>query len=1092
METHGAPTAPREPPDQGDRTRAWQEFQHNVSVVAGAGTGKTRVLVDRYLAWVLVEAWRRIPDCTPAAAVTSILAITFTEKAAGEMQERVTRSLELVSGGSPDHKDAPYLRRLTAALAAHFHVSELLLRARADAVLGQTHRMEISTIHAFAARVLSRFPIEAGLHPAFRVDASGAELRRVVRADVIRAVQEALLDADEARSAAVARLLGDFGERCFVDLALALLPLDDYALTPPPAPGELLAAAGVVIRGLLRVSSQLPSLSALKTRRIAAGLNTLSSTLGPDGLDAAGRDVARAVRRDLAEPLSKTVQERLGSERHAVEQARQALLPWLDELVEADLAAVRAVLELLAPAVARSKATIHAKGLLSFDDLLAGAERLLVGQPAVAAQLAARYRQLLVDEFQDTDPRQCRILAAIDRAGGGGSLFVVGDPKQSIYAFRGADLAAYESFTADFPVQLTLSTSFRSAPPLVRAVNQAFDRLFEPAPGLQPAAGPLIPFRTDAPEGPPVAVWDTVEGDEDQTAAVARDVESEAIARAIKAMAGGSRGGGRRWSRFAVLSRVQSEAARVVESLEALGIPCVVSGDKEFYRRQEVLDATNLLRVLVDPSDALAWVGLLRCPIGGVVDRALLALSSARFFDGMGRQAAVAEALRRAREAEPELADDLARVGRLDLTLEALRERFYDGAIDEALEALQEELPIPEVYAAEYLGERKVANFQRVVQSFADVASAGVVPLREWLDDVATRLVGRDDESESAIADETTDAVRVMSVHASKGLEFDVVFVPRLDWSRGGAQGSTLALEGDGGLVVRLVGHGRRAASFGLGALEQRAEAVEAAEALRLFYVACTRAKDALVLAGQLQKDAAFCSFVKRGFPEAEVASARQVYGGEADKPDLEPLDVEPWLAPVLDAERRMSALAQGIRARRLIRSATSDARDADEGGHAAPPAPDLFRPRQPDGEAGGTTLGTEVHALLDGWEGGPVDLRAASPAAASLVRALVASPLAERVRTARQRHAELPFVRAAADDATEIGAVDLLLETDAGWLIVDYKTNKVSSLAAARAVAEQYRGQATLYRRAVAEALGVPVAVELWFLRGLHVVPMD
>ena len=132
-------------------------------------------------------------------------------------------------------------------------------------------------------------------------------------------------------------------------------------------------------------------------------------------------------------------------------------------------------------------------------------------------------------------------------------------------------------------------------------------------------------------------------------------------------------------------------------------------------------------------------------------------------------------------------------------TLDGLREGFYDGAIDRAIAALYEELPIPDVYAAESLGERKGANFLRVLQSFADVASAGVVPLREWLDDVATRLVGRDDESESAIADETTDAVRVMSVHASKGLEFDGVFVPRLDWTRGGAASGTFAQETDAG-----------------------------------------------------------------------------------------------------------------------------------------------------------------------------------------------------------------------------------------------------------------------------------------------------
>ncbi len=276
---------------------------------------------------------------------------------------------------------------------------------------------------------------------------------------------------------------------------------------------------------------------------------------------------------------------------------------------------------------------------------------------------------------------------------------------------------------------------------------------------------------------------------------------------------------------------------------------------------------------------------------------------------------------------------------------------------------------------------------------------------------------------------------------------------------------------------MRLSGR-RVAATFGLGALEAQRGRVEAAEAVRLFYVACTRAKEQLIFGGQLHKDAAFCDFVRRGFPEAEVASASQVFGGEADPLEQEPLDVEPFLAPVLEAERRVAALASRIAAHRAIRSATSEARDAE------PKELTLFEVSPPSTE-GGTALGVEVHELLDGWEGGDIDTRGASPAAAALVKGLVASPLAERVRYARQRFSELPFLRSAGD-AAEVGAIDILLETANGCLIVDYKTNRVSSLASARAVAEGYRGQAELCRRAVSEALGGPVAVELWFLRGL------
>ena len=1086
--------------DAAARTQAWRVFDRNLNVAAGAGTGKTRVLVDRYLAWVLGEGWRRAgADATPGKVIGSILAITFTEKAAGEMEERIGRSLRVLLGRSPDGVskiEAEHVRSLGAQLTDHFELPSGLLEERARAVLRHGHRLEVSTIHAFAMSVLRAFPLEAGVHPAFQVDPSGAQRGRLIRRHFVDATRALLVGP---RGPELARLLGEVDERTIFDLLTVLIDTGfDGALAPPPDLTRVAQRCVDMARVLRSSAPRVRGRSLGKLERIAAAVEDLHGRIeaDPDAIaadPATHLDIAalRQLGRDLADFPSQTVAAAMGPVSVAFGEWGAAVRRFAREAIKADPRRIGLALELYEPMVSAVRTALQAQGLLSFDDLLSRAEGLLTRSTVAAKALAARYQQILVDEFQDTNAGQCELLRRIcaaepDRA----RLFVVGDAKQSIYGFRGADLAAYEAFASELELNLTLQCSFRAQGRLTDALNEAFDRLFVYTPGLQPPPQPLRPTRAAVPGAAAVAIWDlSAPG---RMAEEARRIEAATIQRALLARdaerAQGSEpapaeGGrdplhppvpgpcpgleGPRWSRYAVLSRVQSEASTIVEALESAGIPCVVSGDKEFYRRQEVLDASNLLRVLLDPADSVAWIGVLRSPLGGAPDRVLVDIADAGGFAGALTEEALATA---ERTATPERATHIRRIGQLVRTLKGLRGGLLDGPIDLWLESLLDQLPLLDLYAATWLGERKAANLSRVLRGFVEAATDGAVPLREWLEEVATRLVGRQEESESALADETTDAVRVMSIHASKGLQFDHVFVPRLDWRRRSGAGHTDGAEAtstDGGWVLRLgVRH-----TWGMGRAEEVAERAEAAEALRLLYVACTRARESLTLCGMLGPDqkGELAVAVQAGFRPLVDGDRITWTAAEAVHPD----------------QRAPERATIDVPPHQLIRAVASSALSARRAGRRSP-----IRHEPPEAVANNSAsadLGTAVHAALERWDGGVTPPPGLSPLVSAIVEPFLRSPLADRVRRADEVHRELPWIGPAG-----AGTIDLLLRRGHEWTIIDYKTTRVSDAADAAREAQAHRAQGRRYATALMEALGTDqVRFEVWFVRSSTAVEL-
>ncbi len=1080
--------------DAAAREAAWRRFDVDLDVAAGAGTGKTRVLVDRYLAWVLGEAPRRWPDAGPSRWIESVLAITFTEKAAGEMEERILRSLRHLAGQATalPERELRHVTEVGLGIARSAGLASLAERARG--VLAEAHRLEVSTIHAFASTVLRRYALRLGLDPGFEIDSDGEQRERRLRCAVTERVR-AVLDAEVAADVPgpAARVLGRLG----ADRAEALLAawLDD-GLSGPPWPSQteppdlaaLVADLAALASALSADCSRVPTRSQGKVTRVIEHARLLGTRLGADlaatiadpwtVLGAAGRAAVTQLLEDLEGFPATTVAAKL-TDAPAVAVWVAAVIPRLGALRGADPATLRAAFELLGPLAAELAQDLRRAGVLSFDDLLRYAADLLESLPDVAADLAERTGQLLVDEFQDTSPVQCRMLSAIRAAADGPRLFVVGDPKQSIYSFRRADLAAYDGFVSDLDARLVLSSSFRTQEALVTELDAAFGRLFAPIPSVQPAYESLVAVQPPLPGLMPVTVLDLSDPDGLRRADDTRELEALALVQRICALdaADPTTDPRRRWSRFAILSRVQTAAASIVQALDAAGIPNIVSGDKEFYRRQEVLDVVNLLRVIVDTADPLAWLGVLRSPLGAVTDPTLVALVQAGFLEPERRAAALDAVAARG---------GLAVARELVAATETLRSLLYAGDLDAFLTQSAALIPYEALYAAAYLGERKAKNVEAVLRRFRDaVASGGSAAA--FVATAEANLVDEIEGAESALADATTDAVRVMTIHAAKGLEYDHVLVPRVEWESNRPNGDVVVRRLAGGLAMRL----GDVATFGISELEDHEATIQAAEAVRLLYVACTRAKRTLTLMGDLKGKRGLVGLIKQALlPSAGVA---WVPFGPADL--LPTTSLEPERASILP---RLAELVGRVPPVDLAALAETEAQPTVTSASA------LMRWSHDDHEVpvarvasrdAAIALGVEVHAALERWDGAPIPLEDLTAEARAVLQRLFGSPLAVRVSQARHRLHEVPFLAGGPSPAhASAGAIDLVLIEEGGVTVVDFKTNRVASEAHARAAAVSYGAQARLYTDVVRRALGEthgPVRFELWFLAGPWVVPV-
>ena len=893
--------------DTAARRAAQTVFSGPMVLVAGAGTGKTTVLVARVLAWCLGPGWHRaeqalttVGSAAPAPRAVAertlerVVAITFTEAAAAEMEARAMQGFAKVAAGGVvlglDAEVAP------ADAAAR--------RKRARLLLAGFDHLHVQTIHAFCRRLLSNHPLEAGVHPRFAVDARGA-----ARSAAAREVLEARLRAmaEHGDTDLEALLLHGVGAPELAEMLDALLaaavPAHAFALDPLAPEGVRAFVAR--LRGASEVfaaaiGERMAGIGAKSTgKTVAAAAFATSARLAPG---AASQAELTALLADLAALWQENAIKRLGewgrgrwtakSEREAVldavetvEAAARALHSLLRHALAVDVELLALVQRALAPLLESASLRLHEVGAESFDALLRRTRDLLVARPDVAERVRRDVDQLLVDEFQDTDALQCEIVAALALGGDTATrpgLFLVGDPKQSIYGWRNADIGAYMDFVKRVlaepgAVEHRLCINYRSVPAVLEEVERVIGPAMHFADGVQPPFERLLPCEERAgvagsgtPGLPAVEYWVSAAWDAEACALApttpvqhAAQLEARHLAHELLRLHDEQPVA---WKDVALLFRGTGDLDAYLSALRAAGIPYTVDRDRNYYRRREVIEAAALVRVVLDPSDQIAQVAVLRSAWVGVPDAAWRVLWAKRFPDALRdaldgragarerlREIAAAAALATADLDVPGLAAlagwEASLLHALDV-LVALRRSWLEEPVDRFIERLRV-LPLLEATeAARHPGAFRLANLARF---FRELAASFEV------DDAATvlRTLRRDATSapesyEGRPQDAAEDAVQVMTIHGAKGLDFEHVYVLQLHKEPGAGMTQPLVYAEFGGQLEWCLARSRgpAVASLGYDRVRARREQVQAAELVRTLYVALTRTKSRLVLAG--------------------------------------------------------------------------------------------------------------------------------------------------------------------------------------------------------------------------------------------------
>ncbi len=1115
-------------PDQRARDRIRTALDTNILVEAGAGSGKTTALVDRMVALVGDHG----------VEVEQVAAVTFTRKAAGELRERFQGALEKARRKA--EADSPQ-------------------RARLEASLGSVDRAFMGTIHAFCARLLRERPLEAGLDPAFGELTAQQSLGLATRwwnvwLERLAADGDPVLDALDELGIRPDQLQHTFAQ---------LTEYSDVDFPAPtearPDPSEILAVRRELDELMDRADGIFPD------QEPDRGWGELQQSLKTAWFYRRAMDwddervVMEAIRLVLAKAdkvtLSRWFPER--KDQGPIKDLRDDFRAWAaeggraDRLVRRWLAHCYPVCLGFAQRAARDFARFRKRtGQLSFHDLLALTADLLRRSPQARRDLGTRYRYLLVDEFQDTDPLQAEVLFLLasdpDEGDEGdwrrsvprpGALFVVGDPKQSIYRFRRADIALYQQVrerfdpaSGGFGAVVRLTANFRSLAPVGALVNDVFadpDRFpADPTPQQAPFA-PLEPQRTDAHQGGGVYVYDIPPCQDPDVSGRGRekperDTEATALARWIaRRVDDGERTPGD----FLLLTRTKRALDTYARALEARNLPVEVSGAGVGIE-EELAELEAVLRALSDPDDVVLTVAALTGLFFGLDLEQLLRRQEERQRT-LGHPGGAFDF----RQVPPRTADDYGAASReapVEAALGTLHRwwrRAQAEASDVVVAEIVDELGLLPWAAAGELGQIRAGALAFALDAVRGAGLDGDTSLVGALEALQTALA--EEESEAPLEPERPQAIRLMNLHKAKGLEGAVVVLAD-PYEPGGFDTRLLVERDPAGGVRGWLRVGEPGAWNSFHALAQplswpdKEEAEQRfadAEETRLLYVAATRACDELVV-------------TRCGDPKRAPRSPWCAFHAWLDQ-NGHALELEAEPPPPRDRLHTTAAeigrRVDFIRARREAAAAPGYAFDTVTGrvhhDDAATLAADAEAPSaeslgvdetgltydlaEADSSGpGGFEWGSAVHAVLEAAARG-VEGEALAAAARTalleqdrpardgeptelatllaLVDAVRASELWEQAEAAGEaglRLAEHPFALEMEDGSFLEGVIDLAFTSPDGWTVVDYKTDRGDDPELEARVARYHR-QLDLYADALERLTGRPVAAKrLWFLR--------
>jgi len=1112
----------------------------DVVVTAGAGAGKTLTLVARYLE-LLAEG------CSEPLAplrLRSIIAITFTEKAAREMRNRVRDEVRrhLETAGLPDSERDRWQEVHTGLDAAR-----------------------ISTVHGLCMELLRIQPAEACVDPRFEVlDAGlGSLLSR-------QAVDETLAWAAEDRELVpLFELLGERGFRETLDTLLKrrLEAAETFAAMPEDVLGHwravLAARQTKALDELLRSVDWLDAAATVQSTGAdqAGDLLEIQRRAASEALREAGTADSLAGRLAGLWPLAELNlsggrakawpggTEQVAEVKAALKTLREgwkgaallqlALTP-LDEELASAMPGLRACFQFAADQYAALK---RQRNALDFDDLEAGALALLETNAAVRARWQAETTALLVDEFQDTNDRQRRLVRCLSacstpfpeaRETAGGKLFIVGDAKQSIYGFRGADVAVFraerEAIARAGGAVVSLDTSYRAHRELIAGLNDLLRPVLgeadDPArPWVEPFA-PLRHHREAAGPGftaPHIELHlalgskseDGLERAADALAArLAALVEDHSVHVEAK---GQPRPLG--YGDIAILCRASTSFAAYENALERAGIPFLTVAGRGFYGRPEIRDLFNALAALADPADDLALAGLLRSPAFALSDAALYRLCEAR--DRANRAAALWQTLRASgRASGAELpGEDGDRAARAVALIGDLHAQAGRAPVADLLKAFLDATG----YRAALLAAGQARAARNVAKLLRDAHASGLASVGEFLAYVAELQDSGSREGEARATAEGT--VQIMSVHAAKGLEFPVVVLGDATHNSPGRNGLLFDPE-LGALLPQKDDEKALPAIYRLAKLTAADQ--EAAESDRLLYVAATRAREKLIISGCIKAKSDGTPGAPGGWlgrissPVGLALAGAQVDVEETD-PNPRCLDLTAGATPVAcaiygrgwagEARRPESraqpeiaiALPPPLLARIEADKSTLDGRAAererDPGTRVWRVVPAVARPSAP-----AWVTGALVHEALAAWrfpesDGfferwaeahargyGLTDARQLADAvheSRMLLMRFRAHSLHAEMATSERRLHEVPYSLLTGDGHIESGIIDALYLRGGGWTIVEFKTDRVRDAVELDRLLEKedYLAQTERYAAAAEQMLGSLPAVVLCFL---------
>ena len=1070
--------------DADARAAITDELGRNLFVEAGAGTGKTTVLVGRVVNLFATGA------LTDASA---LVAITFTDAAAGELRDRIRRALEAAA----DDPDVSVEARQRCADAR---------RCIDEAV--------ITTLHGFAQRILAEFPIEAGLPPRFDVD--DGVLASVRFAERWMAFLDDLYaDPALARDLLIARALGltsghllevarRFHERWDRVVAVDLTPRRP---TPPidatPIIEPIRAALAICGDRLGdpadRLASCLPDEWVPVLERLEA------AAAGPDEIDVLR--VAPAVPR----PPNLGQQKFWGEDKARIIDQLTRARAAAQELVVAHRGAT--IEHLVAPLARFTAAGVderRRRGVLEFHDLLVLARDLLRANPAVRVALSSRYRTLLIDEFQDTDPLQLDIaflLAAADPAAppatdwrdvelAPGKLLIVGDPKQSIYAFRGADISVWDDARDRFHGEVVqLAQNFRTVPTIVEWVNGVFGEVIgEGRLSSQPPYRPLAAAREPVTKGPAVVL---LGGPDDARIDDLRTREASEIARLVRLMrdeqwqvVDQAKAGGVRRVRYAdvaILLPTRTALGHLERALDSTAVPYRIESRSLVWATDAVRDLLAVLAAVDDPSDDVAVVAALRSPGFACSDVDLLEWRAAGGRWDHRRDA-------------PEAIGAEHPVARAMSALRDYHAVRNDGPVNLLVERIVRERHLVELT----FGQRRPRDHWRRLRFVIDQSRAFVEAGGRSLGELVAWAAMQTAEGATAIEtpapEADDDAVRILTIHGSKGLEFPVVVLSGLG-TRLQPEGPRVVWAADRPEVA--VGpKERRFSTPGFGEASLDADRAALDEGHRLLYVAATRARDHLVvgMTHNPRGDSHARALWRVATDEADAPLAKLARRVQlADQLSL-PLPAPPApgdnavaiTAVVAERHRwiaeQAALLHDANRDRMLSPTALAGVHDALEQIEPPDPGADDHPATAPAvRRRGGTAVGRAVHAVLELVE---LDLpepdrRAAAllPLArhaaiaegvadaaddvAAMAESALGSPSVIAAGRAKRCWREVPVAVPLPGDKVLEGFIDLLYEGDDGELVVvDHKTDRDRQ-------PERHRVQLAAYALAVEDAVG-------------------